>query len=111
MAREDLSGPVNLAAPNPVTNSEFMKSMRRNFAPLGIGLPAPSFAVRLGAVFLRTAPELVLKSRKVVSSVLAESGYRFKYTELAEALESLSVKTLLFVLEWESSQSYSLGFR
>jgi len=91
MAREDLSGPVNLAAPNPVTNSEFMKGMRRRFAPLGIGLPAPSFAVCLGAVFMRTAPELVLKSRKVVSSVLAESGYRFKYPELAGALESLSV--------------------
>lgn len=91
MAREDLSGPVNLAAPNPVTNSEFMKGMRRRFAPLGIGLPAPSFAVHLGAVFMRTAPELVLKSRKVVSSVLAESGYRFKYPELAGALESLSV--------------------
>ena len=81
MAREDLSGPVNLAAPNPVTNAEFMKGMRRRFAPLGIGLPAPSFAVHLGAVFMRTAPELVLKSRKVVSSVLA-SGYRFKYPEL-----------------------------
>ena len=91
MAREDLSGPVNLAAPNPVTNAEFMKGMRRRFAPLGIGLPAPSFAVCLGAVFMRTAPELVLKSRKVVSSVLAESGYRFKYPELAGALESLSV--------------------
>ncbi len=91
MEREDLSGPVNLAAPNPVTNSEFMKGMRRRFAPLGIGLPAPSFAVYLGAVFMRTAPELVLKSRKVVSSVLAESGYRFKYPELAGALESLSV--------------------
>jgi len=91
MEREDLSGPINLAAPNPVTNSEFMKGMRRRFAPLGIGLPAPSFAVYLGAVFMRTAPELVLKSRKVVSSVLAESGYRFKYPELAGALESLSV--------------------
>ena len=91
MAREDLSGTVNLAAPNPVTNSEFMKGMRRHFAPLGIGLPAPSFAVHLGAVFMRTAPELVLKSRKVVSSVLAESGYRFKYPELAGALENLSV--------------------
>jgi len=91
MAREDLSGTVNLAAPNPVTNSEFMKGMRRCFAPLGIGFPAPSFAVHLGAVFMRTAPELVLKSRKVVSSVLAESGYRFKYPELAGALENLSV--------------------
>tara|TARA_Y100000589_G_scaffold182773_1_gene173118 strand:- start:234 stop:557 length:324 start_codon:yes stop_codon:yes gene_type:complete len=90
MEREDLSGVVNLAAPNPVTNAAFMKGMRRCFAPLGIGFPAPGIAVRLGAVFLRTAPELVLKSRKVVSSVLAESGYRFKYPELTGALEDLS---------------------
>mgnify|MGYP001999608938 FL=1 len=90
MEREDLSGVVNLAAPNPVTNAAFMKGMRRCFAPLGIGFPAPGIAVRLGAVFLRTAPELVLKSRKVVSSVLAESGYRFKYPELRGALEDLS---------------------
>ena len=36
-----------LAAPNPVTNSAFMKGMRRCFAPLGIGLPAPTIAVHL----------------------------------------------------------------
>ena len=90
MEREDLSGVVNLAAPNPVTNAAFMQGMRRCFAPLGIGFPAPGIAVHLGAVFLRTAPEVVLKSRKVVSSVLAESGYRFKYPELTGALEDLS---------------------
>lgn len=90
MEKDDLSGAVNLAAPEPVTNSVFMKGMRKCFAPLGIGLPAPSLAVHLGAVFLRTAPELVLKSRKVVSSVLEENGYRFKYPTLASALEDLS---------------------
>lgn len=90
MEREDLSGPVNLAVPNPVTNSVFMKGMRGCFAPLGIGFPAPTPAVHLGAVFMRTAPELVLKSRKVVSSVLRESGYSFKHPTLASALEDLS---------------------
>jgi len=90
MEREDLSGAVNLAAPNPVTNSAFMKGMRRCFAPLGIGLPAPTIAVHLGAFFMRTAPELVLKSRKVVSSVLADCGYRFIYPDISSALENLS---------------------
>ena len=72
---ESIKGPVNLAAPNPVTNADFMKEMRKHFAPLGIGLPAPSFAVHIGALFLGTAPELVFKSRKVVSKVLEEIGY------------------------------------
>jgi NAD dependent epimerase/dehydratase family enzyme len=90
MESEDISGAVNLASPNPVTNSVFMKGMRSHFAPLGIGFPAPSPAVHLGAVFMRTAPELVLKSRKVVSSVLDEFGYQFKNPTLTSALEDLS---------------------
>jgi uncharacterized protein (TIGR01777 family) len=85
-----ISGVVNLAAPHPVTNAVFMREMRRRFAPLGIGLPAPSIAVQLGAVFLRTAPELVLKSRKVVSQVLANGGYVFKYPTIEEALDDLA---------------------
>ena len=87
---EKVSGPVNLAAPNPMTNAVFMREMRRRFAPLGLGFPAPSFAVHFGAFFLRTAPELVLKSRKVVSSVLAEGGYSFKYPTIEQALDDLS---------------------
>ena len=87
---EQVSGVVNLAAPNPITNAVFMREMRRRFAPLGLGFSAPSFAVRFGAFFLRTAPELVLKSRKVVSSVLAEDGYGFKYPNIEEALDDLS---------------------
>ncbi len=48
-------------------------------------------AVRFGAFFLRTAPELVLKSRKVVSRVLADGGYAFQYPTIEEAIEDLSV--------------------
>ena len=90
MENQSVDGPVNLAAPNPVTNDFFMREMRKRFAPLGIGLPAPSLFVRIGAFFLRTAPELVLKSRKVVSATLAESGYSFKYPDLGQAIRNLA---------------------
>lgn len=90
MENQSVRGPVNLAAPNPVTNASFMREMRKSFAPLGIGLPAPSLFVRIGAFFMRTAPELVLKSRKVVSATLSESGYSFKYPNLAPAIRSLA---------------------
>lgn len=90
MENQSVDGPVNLAAPNPVTNAFFMREMRKSFAPLGIGLPAPSLFVRIGAFFMRTAPELVLKSRKVVSATLSEAGYSFKYPDLAQAIRSLA---------------------
>ena len=90
MENQSVDGPVNLAAPNPVTNDFFMREMRKRFAPLGIGLPAPSLFVRIGAFFLRTAPELVLKSRKVVSATLAEAGYSFKHPDLVQAIRSLA---------------------
>ena len=90
MDNPSVDGPVNLASPNPVTNAFFMREMRKSFAPLGIGLPAPSLFVQIGAFFMRTAPELVLKSRKVVSSTLTEAGYSFKYPDLAQAVSNLA---------------------
>ncbi len=71
-----------------------MKEMRKHFAPLGIGLPAPSFAVHIGALFLGTAPELVLKSRKVVSRILKDNSYNFKYPTLDLALVELDLHNL-----------------
>lgn len=90
MRTEGISGPVNLAAPNPVTNSSFMKEMRKVFAPLGLGLPAPTPLIHLGAVFMGTEPELVLKSRKVRSQVLAEKKYEFLAPSLDESIRRLS---------------------
>jgi len=90
MKKDSIEGPVNLAAPYPVTNGEFMKEMREYFAPLGIGFPAPTPAVYLGAFFMGTAPELVLKSRKVVSKVLKNMGYDFNHLKLRGAIGQLS---------------------
>ena len=88
MKNSSISGPVNLAAPNPVTNQDFMRKMREAFAPIGIGLPAPTPAIYLGAIFLGTAPELVLKSRKVISSVLSVNDFQFNFPEIQSAINS-----------------------
>jgi len=90
MKNSILSGPINLASPNPVTNREFMQVMRKEYAPLGIGFPAPSPAIYIGAVFMGTAPELVLKSRKVISQKLADTGYQFQYPMIGTAVNSLT---------------------
>lgn len=88
MRNSAISGPVNLAAPNPVTNQEFMRCMREQFAPLGIGFPAPTPAIHLGGVFMGTEPDLVLKSRKLISQKLASKGYPFEYPNIGSALNS-----------------------
>ena len=87
---ESIAGPVNLSAPNPVTNSEFMREMRKHFAPFGIGLPAPTIAVRMGAALIGTESELVLKSRKVVSRILGVNGYEFSYPTIESGIKNLS---------------------
>jgi uncharacterized protein (TIGR01777 family) len=84
-----ISGPINLSAPKPLTNRDFMKSLRSLEAPLGIGIPAPAIGVKLGCAILGSAPELALQSRKVVSKILPENDYHFKYSCAADALANL----------------------
>ena len=86
---ENVNGAVNLAAPNPLMNKEFMKALRSKFAPLGIGFPAPSFGVKLGCFLLGSAPDLALQSRKVVSGKLKDSSYEFYLPDLTSAISDL----------------------
>jgi hypothetical protein len=86
--REDLSGPVNLAAPNPLTNAEMMRAVRKACgAPFG--LPATEWMLEIGAFFLRTETELILKSRRVVPGKLSASGFQFHFPNLENALQNL----------------------
>ncbi|HEY3055132.1 MAG TPA: TIGR01777 family oxidoreductase [Thermoanaerobaculia bacterium] len=71
-------GVVNVAAPNPVPNEEFMRELR-HACGTRIGLPASRWMLTLGAVLFRTETELVLKSRRVVPSCLLETGFRFEF--------------------------------
>jgi uncharacterized protein len=85
---EDLSGPVNLASPNPLPNSEFMRTLR-HAAGVPFGLSAMRWMLEIGAIFLRTETELILKSRRVVPGRLLETGFDFRFPTWPEAAADL----------------------
>jgi uncharacterized protein (TIGR01777 family) len=88
IANENLSGPVNLAAPNPLPNRDMMKRVREACgAPFG--LPASEWMLEVGAFFLRTETELLIKSRYVVPGRLIASGFQFQFPELSVALADI----------------------
>ena len=86
--REELSGAVNLAAPNPLPNKDFMRILREAWGTK-IGLPASRLMLEIGAFFMRTETELILKSRRVVPTRLLESGFEFKFPNWEESARDL----------------------
>ncbi len=89
--QEEFSGPVNFAAPNPLTNAEMMALFRRVCgAPFGAGLPATRWMLEAGAFLLRTETELIIKSRRVVPSWLLHSGFEFRFPMMDMAVANLA---------------------
>jgi hypothetical protein len=86
--RAELDGAVNLAAPNPLPNADFMRELRVA-AGVDFGLPATKLMLELGAIFMRTESELILKSRRVVPQRLLESGFTFEFPEWSKAAQDL----------------------
>lgn len=85
---EDFQGPVNLAAPNPLPNAEFMRALREVWGAK-FRLPAAKWMLELGTFLLRTESELVLKSRRVVPARLANAGFQFDFPTWPEAARDL----------------------
>jgi uncharacterized protein (TIGR01777 family) len=86
--RDDVAGAVNVAAPNPLPQREFMAALRAA-AGARVGLPATRWMVAIGAYFLRTETELVLKSRRVVPGRLLDAGFSFEFPQWASAARDL----------------------
>ena len=86
-----LAGPVNIAAPNPVTNEQMMRVIR-DICGVRFGLPAARWMLEVGAILLRTETELTLKSRRVIPQKLLTSGFDFRYPLLPGAVEDLEAK-------------------
>jgi len=86
--REDIDGVVNVAAPNPLPNAEFMRVLREACG-VRFGLPVNKWMLEVGAVFMRTETELILKSRRVVPCRLVEHGFQFKYPHWRNAARHL----------------------
>jgi len=85
---ENIVGAVNITAPNIVENREFMKLLRQAMGR-SFGLRQPKLLLEIGALFLRTETELLLKSRNVFPEKLIKNGFVFKYPELKQAIEIL----------------------
>lgn len=88
MERPDIEGPVNLAAPEPLPQRDFMRALREAWG-CPLGLPASRWMVKVGAFFLGTDPELVLKSRRVVPGLLLSKGFGFRHPAWPGAVRDL----------------------
>jgi uncharacterized protein len=88
IGNQNLDGFINICSPCPLPNEEFMRALRRAWGTR-IGLPATRWMLEMGAVFLRTETELILKSRRVVPQRLLEAGFRFNFAEWPSAANDL----------------------
>jgi uncharacterized protein len=88
MDHDDLDGAINIASPNPLPNAEFMADLRKAWGTR-IGLPASAWMLELGAAFLRTETELILKSRRVIPGRLLARGFRFDFPAWNDAAHDL----------------------
>ncbi|QQR86029.1 MAG: TIGR01777 family protein [Flavobacteriales bacterium] len=83
-----VDGIINLAAPHPLPERELMKALRHRLKPV-VAFNIPEWMLGIGAFFLRTETELVLKSRRVVPARALALGYTFKHEHIHSALGDL----------------------
>jgi len=83
-----MKGSVNMGSPNPVTNADFMRALRKANGR-SFGLPTPEFALKIGARFLDTEPSLILDDMYVAPKKLLDDGFEFSFPKIEEATANL----------------------
>ena len=83
-----VAGAVNVAAPNPLPNAEFMKAIRDAWG-IRFGIGAGRRLLEVAAFIHRTETELLLKSRRVVPGRLMQHGFLFRHPNWPEAAQQL----------------------
>jgi uncharacterized protein len=86
--QEEIAGVVNVTAPAPLPNRDFMRAVREAWG-IGYGLPAREWMLSLATFVHRTESELLLKSRRVVPGRLMEHGFQFEFPTWPEAARDL----------------------
>jgi uncharacterized protein len=84
--KTDAEAIYNCCSPKPVTNAELMKLLRAHCGK-GFGLSQPEWLIKLGAIFLRTESELVMKSRYVIPEKALQQGFTFEKPFMQDALD------------------------
>lgn len=85
---KELTGNINLVAPKPERNIDFMNKLRQAVG-IPFGIPISENILKIGAKIIQTEPELVLKSRNVIPKRLTENGFTFEYHNLEKAFKNL----------------------
>jgi uncharacterized protein len=85
---DKVDGAVNLAAPNPLPNADFMRALREARG-IRLGLPSSAWMLEIGTWLVRSETELILKSRRVVPGRLAQTGFVFDFPTWPEAARDL----------------------
>jgi len=85
LLESEISGPVNLTSPNPVTNQEFTAALARALHRPAL-LPVPGLALKIALGGFSTE---ILGSKKVLPQALLESGFTFDYPHITSALDEL----------------------
>ena len=83
-----MDGIVTVTAPDFPTNSELMRHCR-DTGGMPLGVPAAKWMLGIGAAFMGTETELVLKSRWADPLRLREAGFRWRHPKAADAIENL----------------------
>ena len=86
--QNDISGVINVVSPEPIRNVDFMEKLRKAVG-FPFGIPTNKFLLEIGSFFIRTEPELVLKSRNVIPKRLLNNGFKFKFVTIENAFENL----------------------
>jgi hypothetical protein len=85
---EETGGIVNMTAPEPLPNRDFMRALRQAWQ-MPIGLPASEWMIEIGTFLMRSESELVLKSRRVVPTLLLKHGFEFAFPTWPAAARDL----------------------
>ncbi|WP_353066389.1 DUF1731 domain-containing protein [Tunturibacter psychrotolerans] len=88
IATPAITGPINLASPNPLPNRDFLRILREAWGT-PIGLPTTSWMIEIGTYLMRTESELILKSRQVVPGHLLSAGFPFTFPDWPSAAQDL----------------------
>ncbi|MEG2100700.1 MAG: TIGR01777 family oxidoreductase [Flavobacterium sp.] len=88
IVEKEISGIINIVSPEPIRNALFMQKLRKAVG-FPFGIPLNKFFLEIGAFFIQTEPELILKSRNVIPKRLLENGFRFKFGNIDDTFRDL----------------------
>lgn len=94
ISQNSANGIYNVIAPQTISNKNFMQQIRETLnVPFGLSIPI--WLLELGAIFIRTETELVLKSRNVYPARLLNEGFSFQFSTIKSAIEDCFLPHLL----------------